>query len=73
MLLALVVSALLALTLAALFLLEFLEMLPLGLAALVVVSLLAMFVVIGKAVLERALALPNTARSVTPVIRHGGR
>jgi len=71
--LALVVSTLLGLTLAALMLLEFLQALPGGLGAIIVLSLLVSAVVIGKAVLERTLALPSVLRGLTPVVRQGGR
>lgn len=73
LLLCLVISAVLGLTLLVLMLIEFVQVLPGGLGALIVLSLLVFFFVVGKAVLERTLALPSVSRGSTPVVRHGGR
>ena len=68
-LLSLVVSTVLGLTIIFLALVEFLEVLPRGLAAMVVMCVIAVIVVFARAMLEKALALPDTSRGLTPVVR----
>jgi hypothetical protein len=72
-LLSLVISSVLGLTLLALLVMQIVEVLPGGLSAVIVLSLSMSVFVIGKAVLERTLALPTVSRGSTPVIRSGGR
>ena len=68
--LSLVIVTVLGLTLSSLVVLEFLDILPTGLSMIVTLSLLVFVIVVGKAVLERALAIPNVYRGMTPVVRH---
>jgi len=72
-LLSLVISSVLGMTLAALVVMEVVQALPAGLAAVVVLSLFVSIFVLGKAVLERVLALPSVSRGSTPVVRNGAR
>lgn len=73
LLLSLVISSILGLTLLVLLVMEFVQALPGGLGAVIVLSLLALVFVIGNAVLERVMALPSVSRGNTPVVRGGGR
>jgi hypothetical protein len=68
-LLSLVVSTVLGLTIAVLALVEFFEALPAGLASMFLMSVLALVAVPVYALLEKALALPQTSRGLTPVVR----
>jgi hypothetical protein len=72
-LLSLVITSAFGMTLLFLLVMEILQILPGGLGAVIVLSLLISVVVIGKAVLERTLALPSVWRGSTPVVRSGGR
>ena len=73
LLLSLVITSVLTLALLALLIMEFIEVLPTGLAVVVVSSLLIVVFVFAKAVLERTLAIPSVSRGSTPVVRSGGR
>jgi hypothetical protein len=72
-LLSLVISSVLGMTLLALLVMQIVEVLPGGPAAVIVLSLFMSFFVVGKAMLERTLALPSVSRGSTPVLRSGGR
>jgi hypothetical protein len=70
LLLSLVIVVVLSLTLTTLTLLQFFEFLPVGVALVVTLSLLVFGVVVGRAMFERAVAIPSIYRGMTPTVRH---
>ena len=67
--LALVITAILGLTMLSLVVLEFLEILPGGLERIAFLSLVVFAAVVGRALVSRALSTPVVYRGHTPVVR----
>lgn len=67
--LALVITAILGLTMLSLVVLEFLEILPGGFERIAFLSLVVFCAVIGRALMARVLSTPSVYRGHTPVIR----
>ena len=68
--LALVVIAVLGMTLVTILLLRFLEVLPVGIDLIVFMSIVAFGAVVGRAILSRTLSLPPVYRGRVPSVRN---
>jgi hypothetical protein len=71
--LALVIIAVLGMTLVTVLLLAFYQVLPGGFASIFILSLIALCAVIGRALMSRSLAVPPVYRSSAPNVRYKGR
>ena len=58
------------LTIATLLMLEFLEFLPKGIDTIFFICVVALGLVVGRALFERILSLPAVYRGEVPVVRH---
>jgi hypothetical protein len=70
LMLSFVVVVVSGMTLVTLVVMEFMQVLPIGLSFIFGVSLTVFGIAIGMAVMERALALPSMYRGLTPVVRY---
>ena len=68
--LALLACSAFGLTIATLLVLEFIAFLPKGIDTIAFVCIAALFLVIGRALLERILSLPAVYRGEVPIVRH---
>ena len=71
--LALVIIAVLGMTLATVLLLSFYQVLPGGFATIFVLSVIAVCAVLGRALMSRSLAVPPVYRSSVPSVRYKSR
>jgi len=73
MLLSFVIVTVLGLTAATLLMVEIFRVLPGGLSTIVLLSLLVFLAVVGHALFERVLSIPEFYRGLTPIVRYHGR